>query len=158
MDTGYIPRVAAPVPLIEIIAVLHRVQHQHLALQILIPFGSHDIFIDLDLDVGTDRQPQFLVALHLLDNSLAPDPSLEGRPVPFSQVQSFREVGINTLLVALGATLFKLLPRFARGSYFRGLQSTPFLLGSLRFARGLRGVTVTMAWQSQDAGAAPSPP
>mmetsp|Transcript_24598 Transcript_24598/g.69208 ORF Transcript_24598/g.69208 Transcript_24598/m.69208 type:complete len:284 (+) Transcript_24598:373-1224(+) len=80
------PRVAAPVPLIQVVTVLHRVQHQHLPLQILIPFGRDNVLVDLDLDVGPDRQPQFFVALHLLDNSLAPDPGLEGRPVPLPQI------------------------------------------------------------------------
>ena len=99
--------------------MLHRVQHQHLPLQILIPFGSDNIFVDLDLDVGPDRQPQFLVALHLLDDSLAAHPGLKSRPVPLSQVESSREVGIDALLVALGATLFELFPRFASRSDLR---------------------------------------
>ena len=138
--------------------MFHRVQHQHLALQILIPFGSHNIFIDLDLDVGTNSKSQFFVALHLLDNSLAPDPGLEGRPVPFSQIQSSREVRVDALLVALGRTLFELFPRFSSCSYFRRLEPATLLLGSLGLPSGLRGVTVTMAWQSKDADAVPSLP
>ena len=80
---------------------------------------SHDVLVDLDLDVGTDRQPQFLVALHLLDNTLAPDPSLEGRPVPLSQVESSTQIRVDALLVALGTTLFELFPRFASRSDLR---------------------------------------
>ena len=55
-DTGRAPRVAAPVPLIEIIAMLHRVQYQHLPLQVVITFCSDNVLVDLDLDIGTDRQ------------------------------------------------------------------------------------------------------
>ena len=86
MDTGYKPRVAAPVPLIEVVAMLHRVQHQHLPLQIVIPFGRDNVLVHFDLDVRPDRQAQFFVALHLLDDSLAAHPRFKGRPVPLPQV------------------------------------------------------------------------
>jgi len=56
-DTEYKPRVAAPVSLIQVVTMLHRVQHQHLSLQIVVTFGRDNIFVDLDLDVRPDRQP-----------------------------------------------------------------------------------------------------
>ena len=37
--------------------MLHRVQHQHLPLQIVITFGRDNVLVDLNLDVRADRQP-----------------------------------------------------------------------------------------------------
>ena len=119
MDTGYKPCVAAPVPLIEVVTVLHRVQHQDFSFQIVITFCSDNVLVHFDLYIRTNSQSQFLIALHLLDDSLAAHPGLEGRPVPLPQVESSREIRVDAFLVALRRTLFKLFSRFARGSDLR---------------------------------------